>query len=164
MEMPNLDLKADTQTAAAAIQAVIKSKLDLEVTVEAVRPLPIKTRNSVAPADVLANSAVRPALQGAGTDGTTPTAPRPLSFFFRVSEANAITIRQRRPQLKGKGLVIHDWLTAEELTQQRTLWEDFKKARDAGQRTGWKRSRLFVQGVEITPPSPAAAAPAAPTA
>lgn len=162
VEMSSLDLKTSTQDAAAAIQAVLKSKLQLDVSIEHVRPLPIKTRNPVAPADVLANSAVRTAHQVANPDGTAPTAPRPLSFFFRLSQANADSLRKCRPQLKGKGLVIHDWLTADELAQQRALWPAFKTARGDSRRTHWNRARLFVDGVEIA--SPAVAVPAAPTA
>ena len=162
VEMPSLDVKTSTEDAAAAIQAVLKSKLQLDVSIEHVRPLPIKTRNSVAPTDVLANSAVRTAHQVANPDGTAPTAPRPLSFFFRLSQANADSLRKCRPQLKGKGLVIHDWLTADELAQQRALWPAFKTARSDSRRTHWNRARLFVDGVEIA--SPAVAGPAAPTA
>jgi hypothetical protein len=96
-----------------------------------------------------------------GPAGSAP-APAPAPFVvFKVSEGEAQLISKHRTQLAGTGVTICDWLTPEENQRRRALMPLFKTARADKLRTYWRRAQLFVAGVEVHPPSAAAAAPAA---
>jgi hypothetical protein len=101
----------------------------------------------------------RKATEAGTAAATDPAAPagRP-TVYFRVRQIDAQAIREFRKQLKGnaQGLVINDWLTPAERAQQIALWPIYRKERDSGnnRRMFWLRSRLFVDGVEVSAPAP----------
>jgi hypothetical protein len=64
-------------------------------------------------------------------------------------------------QLAGTGVTISDWLTPEENQRRHALMPQFKVARADKLTTYWRRAQLFVAGVEVSLPSPAAVATAA---
>ena len=89
-------------------------------------------------------------------------APAPAPFVvFKVSEGDALQISKLRTQLAGTGVTISDWLTPEENQRRLAFMPQFRAARAEKLKTYWRRAQLFVAGVEVSLPSPVAAATAA---
>ena len=80
---------------------------------------------------------------------TAPAGSRRRIWFQVVTPLQAKDIVYSRRQLAGTGVVIHDHLTTAEYATFKALQPKWREAKEAKKRVFWRRSALFVDGVEV---------------
>lgn len=95
-----------------------------------------------------------------GSDGAVLAPAGPPFYVVKTLESDASELRKARPQLKGRGLSIQDWLSPEEWKIRRAFARQFDEARKQGLKPTFRRAQLFIHGEPVAL-SPAASAPSA---
>ena len=84
----------------------------------------------------------------------------PPAYIVKLPSSDAKELRKARPQLKGSGTSIQDWLSPSEMQIRRAFATQFSDAWKAGLKPTWRRAQLIIHGEPVAL-IPAAAAVAA---